>query len=80
MVRPANQPSTGIIAWKAPKDKETRNICQKDKVFPEILLLRATAKQSADKATAISKTATKPVLDTYLVWHGLIAADKSPCL
>ena len=49
IVRPANQPRTGIRNWEIPKAKETRPTWKRDSRPIDTLPLRATAKQSADR-------------------------------
>jgi hypothetical protein len=53
-----------MAAWNTPKKRLTRSPCQMDKPLLEILLLKATAKQSAERPSEMIKMDKKPVPDT----------------
>jgi hypothetical protein len=52
---------TAIKDWKAPNNSGRRSNWRIEKVFWEILLLSAMAKQSADRLTAMIKTDGKSI-------------------
>ncbi len=59
---PLNHPMTGIKNWNKPKDDATRTTCAGATDFMEMLPLRATAKQSADKLSAMRRMETNSVI------------------
>jgi hypothetical protein len=63
MVRPANHPRIAIMNWDSPKAKEVRNIWRRVTIGIEMLPLRATAKQSADKPTAIKRIEINSIMN-----------------
>jgi len=66
-----------ITACEIPNASGKRRNRRKEKVRQAMLMLKATAKQSADKPNAMTRMDIKSVPDTSLLWHIVIDGFKN---
>ncbi len=69
IVFPASQPITGMSAWKKPKEKDTLMTWRGEWFLLAMLALRATAKQSAERPSAMRKTERNSIKNPISVCH-----------